>query len=91
MEKLFRWIIFGGVSIIFFIIVCNITIFVGSSIYIYDTVVDVPISEVALVPGAALTKDGGLSSVFTARVDGAIELYKTKKVSKILVSRYVES
>jgi SanA protein len=54
--------------------------------YIYSTTRKVPIAEVALVPGAALTIDGDLSSVFRARVDGAVELYKAKKVSKILVS-----
>jgi SanA protein len=86
MSRLFHLSIFGIVSVSIFVFLVYVTIFVTSKIYIYDTVTDVPIAEVALVPGAALTKDGGLSSVFTARVDVAIELYKAKKVSKILVS-----
>lgn len=86
MSKLFHLIVFGVVSVFIFIVSVYVIIFVTSKTYIYDTAVDVPIAEVALVPGAALTKDGGLSSVFTARVNGAIELYKEKKVSKILVS-----
>jgi len=86
MRKLFRCIIFGVVSVLIFIFVCNITIFVASKTNIYDTVTEAPIAEVALVPGAALTQEGELSSVFRARVDGAVELYKAKKVSKILVS-----
>ena len=86
MKKLFRLSIFGIASVPLFVFVIYVTIFVASKGYIYDSATDVPSAEVALVPGAALTKEGGLSSVFTARVDGAIELYKAKKVSKIIVS-----
>ena len=39
-----------------------------------------------LIPGAAVLKNGALSSIFKDRVNTAIELYQAKKVSKILVS-----
>jgi len=54
--------------------------------YIYSTTKNVPITETALIPGAAILNDGTLSPVFRDRVDLAIKLYEEKKVSKILVS-----
>ncbi len=86
MRRLFRLMLCGIVSVLVLIFSVYATIFFASRMYLYDTVDDVPIVEVGLVPGAALTDDGGLSSVFTARVQVAIELYKAKKISKILVS-----
>lgn len=69
-----------------FIFVTNIVFNISSKSYIYKSVEDVSSAQVALIPGAAILKDGTLSSVFKDRVDKAIELYKTQKVSKILVS-----
>jgi SanA protein len=81
--RLMRW---GVASVLVFILFSNGMIHSVSEKFIYDNVSEVPIAEVALVPGAAILNDGSLSSVFIARVDKAIELYEAKKVKKILVS-----
>ena len=54
-----------------------------SSIYRATTV---PNRQVALVLGASIRSSGALSPVLKERVDAALLLYDTKKVSKILVS-----
>ncbi len=86
MKRFLNVCVFGIVSIIISVFLVYVTIFTESRTYIYNTADEVPIAEVALVPGAALTETGTLSSVFAARADGAIALYKAKKVLKILVS-----
>lgn len=72
--------------LVVFVLAVNIFIHVSSKSYIYKNTKDVPEAQVVLIPGAAILKNGGLSSIFKDRVNTAIELYKTKKVSKILVS-----
>lgn len=53
--------------------------------YIYTTTT-VPSEQVAIVYGAAVYGNGRLSSVLRDRMDTAIELYKSGKVGKIVVS-----
>ena len=53
--------------------------------FIYTSPFDVPTTEVAIVPGASVLS-GKPSPVLAERADMAIELYKTGKVSKILVT-----
>ena len=86
MKRLFIFVVRGFLLLIAFIIVTNIVFYVGTKKYIYNDAVGSPDAEVALIPGAAVLKDGALSSVFRDRVDMAIKLYEAKKVSKILVS-----
>ncbi len=69
-----------------FILVSNVVIYVGAKPYIYKDIQDVPKTQTAIIPGAAILKNGKLSPIFEDRVNTAFELYKTKKVSKILVS-----
>jgi SanA protein len=83
---LFRFIAVGCGAIIVFVFVTNAVIYFGTRAYIYETISDVPDARAAVIPGAAVFSNGVLSSVFKDRVDVAIKLYKTKKVSKILVS-----
>lgn len=87
--KLKRLLIFSvkiiGV-VLFFIFLTNIFIQTRAKSYIYKNMKDVPESQVVLIPGAAILKNGGLSPIFKDRVNTAIELYKAGKVSKILVS-----
>lgn len=72
--------------LIIFILASYIAIHIGSKGYIFNTIVEAPNAEVALIPGAAIFPDGSLSSIFIDRADMAIALYKAGKVSKILVS-----
>ena len=53
---------------------------------IYSDAEKLPHAQVALVPGAAILRNGNISPVFQDRVDAALVLYKTGKVEKILVS-----
>ena len=72
--------------LIIFILVTNMVFYAGTKSYTYNDTMKVPNAEVALIPGAAVLKDGALSPIFIDRVDMAIKLYEAKKVSKILVS-----
>lgn len=47
---------------------------------------NLPPTRVALVLGAAVHKDGTPSSILADRVKAAVDLYKTEKVQKILMS-----
>ena len=77
-------ICFGLLTLAIFIV--NTVIHSETRAYIYDNAEQVPVAVAALVPGAALSVDGTLAPIFSARVDAAVELYKAGKVSKILVS-----
>ncbi len=68
------------------VVVLNVFIYVATKNYIYDTPEEAPLVGVVLIPGAALLASGDLSPIFIDRVSIALELYETKKVSKILVS-----
>jgi len=62
----------------------------GQKIHTADTV---PAAQVAVVFGAGLGRDGGLSAVLRDRMDVAISLYEAGTVQKLLVSgdnRFVE-
>lgn len=86
MKTLFQFILCSFVLLSMVIIACNVTIFASTQSYLYDTPEEYPVGVVAIVPGAAISKEGELSSVFIARIDMAIKLYEAGKVSKILVS-----
>src|SRR5262249_33243022 len=47
---------------------------------------EAPDVEVAIVPGAAVYPNGTMSGVLQDRVDRAIQLYRQKKVKKLLMS-----
>lgn len=78
--------ILGIELLILFVLITNGVVYVGTKAYIYDDAMNAPNAQTALVPGAAVFRDGTLSPVFTDRVDMAVTLYEAKKVSKILVS-----
>ena len=54
--------------------------------YIYADIAALPLTQVALIPGAAILSNGNLSPVLKDRVDAAVRLYKAGKIEKILVS-----
>lgn len=53
------------------------------SIYTFETV---PSAEAALILGARVYKDGRLSDMLRDRVETALDLYRARKVTKLLVS-----
>ncbi len=53
---------------------------------IYNDLTSVPHTSVALIPGAAILRDGSLSPVLKDRVDAALRLYQAGKADNILVS-----
>lgn len=73
-------------ALLVFILIVNLIIHLGARAYIYKNLEDVPKAQTALIPGAAIFANGKISPIFKDRVNMAIELYKIKKVSKILVS-----
>ena len=79
-------IVRGAVILLIFIFIANLTIYLATQPYIHESAEDIPPAQTVLIPGAAVLGDGSLSPIFQDRVNMAIELYKAKKVSKILVS-----
>lgn len=57
-----------------------------SSRYVFKSENDVPQEPVAIVLGAMVYPDGALSPVLQSRVDAGIQLYKSGKVKKLLMS-----
>lgn len=87
-EKI-KKIVFAG--IIFLVVALSLVLAIyyhiqkSSDGLIYDAN-NVPQKQTALVLGARVWPDGKMSDMFQDRVDAAIDLYKTRKVQKILVS-----
>lgn len=80
------FITLGCASLAAFIFLVKVVFAAASMPYTFDTVEEAPLTQAVLIPGAAVLRNGGLSSVFQARVDVAMELYRAGKVDKILVS-----
>lgn len=72
--------------ILFFILAATGIIHFVTQPSIHTSLSETPNAQTALVPGAAVYSNGTLSPIFRERVDTAIKLYKSGKVSKILVS-----
>jgi len=76
----------GSAFLLAFILVTNVGIYTKTKPYLYQSVAAAPEAQAALIPGAAILINGGLSPIFRDRVDTAIEVYQAGKVQKILVS-----
>ncbi|HEY4493959.1 MAG TPA: ElyC/SanA/YdcF family protein [Candidatus Paceibacterota bacterium] len=76
----------GVIAFVSAIVLVNLAVYFLSVKYIYKEGGSAPEAQVALIPGAAILQGGGLSPIFRDRVDAAIKLYESEKVSKILVS-----
>ncbi len=85
-KQMLKFLLWALEAVVVFVVFCNAVVYLSSRNYIYKNVADAPNSQTALILGAAVHSDGTLSSIFQSRVDEAIELYKAKKVSKILAS-----
>ncbi len=75
-------IILGLVSLIVFVTICMR--FMTSS-FIFGAAADVPLADVAIIPGASVIGKT-LSPILAARADAAIVLYKSAKVGQILIT-----
>ena len=85
-KRLLFFVAMGGGIIILFVLVNNAAINLVTRGYIYGKADEAASAEAALIPGAAILRNGDLSPIFKDRVDTAIQLYKAKKVLKILIS-----
>jgi SanA protein len=68
------------------LVLANGIIIKTSDKYIAATIEEAPKAQVAVVLGALVFRDGRLSYVLADRVDTAIDLYRKKKVDKILLT-----
>ena len=82
---LHRLALVGGI-LLALIVITNAIIYLSTKSYMYAGAKDAPNAQAAVIPGAAVLKNGALSPIFKDRVDAAIGLYRENKVSKILVS-----
>ena len=57
--------------------------------YTARSIADAPTADAVLIPGASVVR-GGLSPVFAARAQLALDLYRAKKVPRILISGDIE-
>ena len=98
MKKIAKRIIIGILAIaaglllvpliaVIFVVLCNLVVTQYSSGRVYDDVKDVPYKEVGLLLGTSPnTTNGAKNLYFTYRIDAAVELYKAKKIGRILIS-----
>jgi len=86
MKRLFLFGALGCGILFLFILATNVTIQMTTQAYRYNDASLAPIAEVALIPGAALARNGTPSPIFIDRANIAIALYNAGKVAKILVS-----
>ncbi len=63
-----------------------VSIITSARPHIFTTAYDAPKADAAIILGAAVLKNGGLSPVLRDRVDKAIELYRGGQVKKIIAS-----
>ncbi|MBI2436773.1 MAG: YdcF family protein [Candidatus Magasanikbacteria bacterium] len=64
----------------------SLTLYHPYTSHIYNSLESVPDSDVALVFGAGLKKDGSLTDALRDRVLTGIELYQTGKIEKLLMT-----
>lgn len=82
MKRILFFIAWGAGLLIVFVFITTTIIYAVTKPYIHDISTDVPSAEVVLIPGAAISENGELSSIFIDRADMAIKLYEAEKVKK---------
>jgi SanA protein len=75
----------GAFALVLFIVLLNVYVLTSGGESTSE-VAEVPVAEVAIVPGALVEPDGDMSSMLAARVEQASRLWHAGKVEKILVS-----
>lgn len=86
MKRFFIFCTIIILTIIISIFAINLIIYIEAKPYIYNKISEAPDAETAIIPGASVLSNGDLSPILKGRVDMAIQLYKFKKVAKIIVS-----
>ena len=86
MKRFLHCLALAGGILLALIVITNAIIYLSTRSYMYAGAKDAPNAQAAVIPGAAVLKNGALSPIFKDRVDAAIGLYRENKVSKILVS-----
>lgn len=85
MKKFFKFILICACLTLILLGLSRVTMILSASDSTYD-LASVPSAQVALVPGAGITADDRPTLALRDRIDGAIELYRSGKVQKILMS-----
>lgn len=85
-KNFFIVLIWASAAMLVFIFTVSVSIYAVTKPYIHRNVADLKKAQTALILGAAIFSNGKLSPLYKERVNGAVELYKAGKVSKILVS-----
>lgn len=86
LKRLFIFIVAIFLISIIVVFAVNIVVYAGAKAYIYDEIEKAPDAQTAIILGASVLPSRKLSPILKDRVDTAIKLYESKKVSKILVS-----
>jgi SanA protein len=84
--KLFRYFIWLALLSFLIVILINFLILSTSRKYIYSDISNIPKSYTAIVLGAQVHQLGVPSNFLKDRLDEAIELYKSNKISRFLLS-----
>lgn len=85
-KRLFIFIAILFLASIVVIFAVNVIVHVGAKPYMYDDIQEAPKVQTAIILGASVLPSSSLSGILKDRVNTAIKLYESKKVSKILVS-----
>lgn len=85
-KKLIRLSVSALIVLALLVLIANTTVWVKSRKYIYRNVADVPVCYTAIVLGAKVFSNGAPSDFLQDRLDVAIELYNSKKVTRFLLS-----
>lgn len=85
-KKYYKQILGFILLIILSFVIINVHVNYKSKAYIYSKVEDVPECYTAIVLGALVSNTGNPSSFLQDRMDVAIELYKSKKIKRFLLS-----
>jgi len=85
-KKIINIGIYLVVFLIFSILVVYATLHLTTKSHIFNDISEIPRTEVAVIMGASIFKNGKLSPILTDRVDMAIKLYESRKVDKILAT-----
>lgn len=85
-QKYFKIILTFLFLLFFIILTINIHIKNTTKEYIYNDLNKIPSQQTGLILGARVYKNGKMSDMLLDRVKTGVELYKNKKIKKILVS-----
>ena len=86
LRKLIKPFVILAAIILLIVLTANIVVFKKSKGYLYDKLTDVPTCYTAIVLGAKVSSKGVPSDYLQDRLDRSIELYRHKKITRLLLS-----